>query len=403
VVAAGKAAAAMAAALEQVAGDRIAGGVAVTKDGHGLPLERIALLEAAHPVPDARCERAAREVLAVARRAEPSSWLVVLLSGGASALLTAPLPGLAQEDLRRTTRALLLAGAPIRELNTVRKHLTAVSGGRLALATPAARVLVLALSDVLGDAEDVIGSGPCAADPTRFADAVDVLVGRGLLAQLPEAVRAQLEAGARGEREESPKPGAAAFARVEFHVLASNRDALAAACAEAAALGLESRIVSGALEGEARTAGTRLGALGRASAPRRPLVLALGGETTVTVRGAGSGGRCQELALAAALALEGASGVTLLAAGSDGSDGPTDAAGAFADGGSVARGRAAGRDAAADLAANDAYGFFAAEGGLLRTGPTRTNVLDLVLIHIGSEVAPGKLLSAGGQFLSASG
>jgi len=382
VIAAGKAAAAMARAFEEAAGDRIAGGVAVTKDGHGLPLARLALREAAHPVPDARCEAAAREVLAVARGAEASAWLVVLLSGGASALLTAPLPGLGQEDLRATTHALLEAGAPIGALNAVRKHLTLLSGGRLARASGAARLLVLAISDVLGDAPDVIGSGPCAPDPTRYADALEALAARGVLARVPAAVRAHLEAGARGEREETPKPGDPAFARVGFRVLASSGDALRAACEEAVARGCAVHVVSAALEGEAREAGARLAWLARGSAPRRPTVLAAAGETTVTVRGPGSGGRCQELALAAALALEGAPGITLLAAGTDGSDGPTDAAGAFADGGSVARGRAAGRDAAADLARSDAHGFFAAEGGLLRTGPTRTNALDLVLIHV---------------------
>jgi glycerate-2-kinase len=396
VIAAGKAAAAMARALEERAGERIAGGLVVTKDGHGLPLERLALREAAHPVPDARCEAAARAVLAAARDAEPAAWLVVLLSGGASALLTAPLPGLTQEDLWRTTRALLEAGAPIEELNAVRKHLTLVSGGRLARATRAARVWVLAISDVGGDAPDVIGSGPCAPDPTRYADALEVLASRGLEGRVPAAVWEHLAAGARGEREESPKPGDPAFARVRFSVLASSADALRAACEEARARGAATCVVSPALEGEAREAGRRLAWLARGSAPEGPTLLAAAGETTVTVRGPGSGGRCQELALAAALALEGTRGIALLAAGTDGSDGPTDAAGAFADGGSVARGRAAGRDAERDLAANDAHGFFAAEGGLLRTGPTRTNARDLVLIHVAPEAARDQFLSASG-------
>jgi glycerate-2-kinase len=396
VVAAGKAAASMARAFEERAGDRIARAVAVTKDGHGLPLARFALREAAHPVPDARCEAAAREVLALARDAPPSGWLVVLLSGGASSLLTAPLPGLTQEDLRRTTRSLLGSGAAIEELNAVRKHLTEVSGGRLALASPAVRVIVLAVSDVLGDAPDVIGSGPCIADPTRYADALAILERRGLAEEVPAAVRAHLEAGARGEREESPKPGAPAFARVRFQVLASSADALAAACAEARTRGAEPVVVSAALRGEAREAGLRLARLALGCAPSVPTLLAAAGETTVTVRGSGSGGRCQELALAAALALEGTRGVALLAAGTDGSDGPTDAAGAFADGGSAARGRAAGRDPAADLARSDSHGFFLAEGGLLRTGPTRTNALDLVLVHVAPRAAPGQFLSASG-------
>jgi len=382
VVAAGKAAAAMARAFEDAADERVAGGVAVTKDGHGLPLRRIRLREAAHPVPDARCPAAGEAALAEARAADPGDWLVVLLSGGASSLLTTPLPGLDLEDLREATALLLASGAPITELNALRRHLTAVSGGRLAAATRAGRVVVLAISDVLGDAPEVIGSGPCSPDPTRYAEVWERLERRGVAARLPAAVRAHLAAGARGERDESPKPGDPAFDRVRFHLLASNRDALGAACDEARAQGLAALRVHGALAGEARVAGARLAALARACRPRGGLLLAAGGETTVTVRGPGRGGRCQELALAAALGLEGARGITLLAAGTDGSDGPTDAAGAFADPGSVARGRAAGRNAAADLEANDAYAFFAAEGGLLRTGPTLTNALDLVLVAI---------------------
>jgi len=382
VVAAGKAAAAMARALEEVAGARIAGGLAVTKDGHELPVERLALRSAAHPVPDARSAAAGAAALAAAAAAGPDDWLLVLLSGGASALLSAPLPGLSLPDVRRTTEALLTAGAPIEELNAVRKHLTAVSGGRLARATRAARVVVLALSDVLGDDPAVIASGPCSADPTRFADALAVLDRRGARARVPGAVVAHLEAGARGEREESAKPGDPALARVAYRVLASSRDALAAACEAARAEGVRTVVASAALRGEARVAGARLAALARAVLADAPVLVASAGETTVTVRGPGRGGRCQELALAAALGLEGCEGTTLLAAGTDGSDGPTDAAGAFADGETVRRARARGLDAADALARNDAYAFFASEGGLVRTGPTRTNALDLALLLV---------------------
>jgi glycerate 2-kinase len=381
VIAAGKAAAAMAVAFEARAGDRIAGGVAITKDGHGTPAPALHLREAGHPVPDARSAAAGEAALAVAESAAPDEWLVVLLSGGASALLATPLPGLAEGDVRRTTELLLASGAPIGELNAVRKHLTAAWGGRLAAATRAARVVVLAISDVLGDPPDAIGSGPCSPDPTRYADALAILAARGVAEDVPAAVREHLAAGARGERAETPKPGDPAFARVRYAVLASNRDAIAAAVGEARARGVAASVVTDALRGEARDAGRRLAALARAASPTAETLLVAGGETTVTVRGSGRGGRSQELALAAALALDGGAGVTLLAAGTDGSDGPTDAAGAFADGGTVARGRAAGRDAGAALAANDAHGFFAAEGGLFVTGPTRTNALDLVLVH----------------------
>jgi len=439
-LAVGKAAVAMAAAFEAVAGEDLAWGLAITKDGHGPqggrgagPLRRFGLREAAHPVPDPRGEAAAREVLErVAREPAPDA-LVVLLSGGASALWACPLPGLALEDVAAATGALLAGGAPIEELNAVRKHLCELAGGRLAAAARARRLHVLVISDVLGDRLDVVASGPCAPDPTTYADALEILARRAP-ARVGEApplarARAHLEAGARGERPESPGPGHPALAggRVRHAVLASNATALDAAARAARRAGYAPRIATRALRGEARVAGRRLAALGRAVAagmeegadlaeaphgtgsagvgPAAPRVreavcLLAGGETTVTVRGDGRGGRSQELALAAALALaegpdpgrpagsgrgagsDSAARVGLLAAGTDGTDGPTDAAGAFADAGSVDRGRRRGVDARDALARNDAYTFFAAEDGLLRTGPTGTNVMDLVLVGV---------------------
>ena len=383
VIAAGKAAPAMAAAFEQAAESLVLRGLVVTKDGHARPLGRLASREAGHPLPDERSAAAGRAALACAAEVDADETLVVLLSGGASALLTTPLPGLALDELRATTALLLASGAEIGELNCVRKHLTAVSGGRLAAATRAARVLVLVISDVLGDDPGTIASGPCAPDATTYADALAVLERRALLASVPAAVRAHLEQGAQGGRVESVKPGDPAFARVTSVLLASNRDALLAGSADASARGLDARIVTDHMRGEARELGARLAALARATDPKaRPQLLLAGGEPTVTVRGPGRGGRAQELALAAALVLAEDPRVTLLAAGTDGSDGPTDAAGAFADGGTVARGAAAGVDARSCLDANDAHGFFAREGGCLRTGPTGTNVMDLVLVRI---------------------
>ena len=392
VAAAGKAAAAMAAGLEAAAGPRIAAGIAVTKDGHGAGPARCRVLEAGHPVPDARGEAAARELLALAAATRPDDVLVVLLSGGASALLACPLPGLSLAELADATRVLLACGAEIAELNAVRKHLVELAGGRLACAARAGRIEVLVVSDVLGDRLDVIGSGPCAPDPTTFADALAAIDRHGARAALPAGVRAHLEAGARGERRESPKPGDAAFARVRSTLIASLRDALAAARAAAAARGLRPVLVGDALQGEAREVGRRFAALARAVRREQPTCLLAGGETTVTLRGAGRGGRSQELALAAALELAGVQDVALLAAGTDGSDGPTDAAGAFADGGTAARGAAVGADAQAALAGNASYDFFAAEGGLLRTGPTRTNVMDLVLLRLGAARAGSNAL-----------
>ncbi len=381
-LAVGKAAAAMAAAFEEKAGPRIAGGLAITKDGHGLPLQRIALRETAHPVPDARCERAAREALALIESTPPTDVLVVLLSGGASSLLACPHGSLDLADLAATTAALLEAGADIEELNTVRKHLSAVAGGRLAARATAQRIELLAISDVPGDRPDLIGSGPFSGDPTRFADALEVLAGRGLLTRIPRRVRDHLESGARGEVAETPKPGEAGLARVHVTLLATNRMAVEAARDAAERQGLPTRVLSDPLAGEAREAGARLAALANAARVAAPLCLIAGGETTVTVRGAGRGGRSQEVALAAAIALDAAEPTAVLAAGTDGSDGPTDAAGAFADEATLARGRAAGLDARAALAQNDAYAFFAAEGGLFVTGPTHTNVMDLALLRV---------------------
>lgn len=379
-LAVGKAAAALAAACEARLGDSLDFGLAVTKDGHGLPLERFELREAGHPLPDARSPEAARALLERAGR--PVDLLLVLISGGASALCTCPLPGLALEPVVATTRALLDGGASIDQLNTVRKHMLEWTGGRLARAAVAPRVRGLVVSDVPGDRLDVIASGPLAPDPTTYRDALDAAASSCGTDALALEVRAYLEAGLRGERPESAKPGEACFAAVRQRVLAGNGTALAAAAAEARREGFEVEIVDRELSGEAREAGARLARRALGAARPAPRLWLAGGETTVRVRGDGKGGRCQELALAAALEWDGHSGVSLLAAGTDGTDGPTDAAGAFVDAGSVARGRLHGVDAADALSRNDSYTFFAAEGGLLRTGPTRTNVMDLVLLAV---------------------
>ncbi len=382
-LAAGKAAAAMAHEFERVAGDRIARGLAVSKDGYALPLVRFESVLAGHPLPDERSASAAARALALVAEARNEDVVVLLLSGGASALLSAPLVGLSVADLRATNDLLLRAGADIAGVNAVRKHLTRVSGGRLAAASAAGRIEVLAICDVPGDDAGVFASGPCAPDASRYADAIAVLQRCGAWQDAPPGVRAHLEAGARGERAESCKPGAPELAAVHHTWVANLARALGAAEAAARARGLRCQRIPEELSGEAREVGARLAAHALALSAREPQLLVVGGETTVQVgAGQGRGGRCQELALAAAIALAGTPGVTLLASGTDGSDGPTDAAGAFADGESVERARRAGRDAAADLATHDSYGFFSAEGGLFRTGPTGTNVADIVLIAV---------------------
>jgi glycerate-2-kinase len=381
-LAAGKAAGAMASALEERAGDLVVSGLCVTKAGHGCALQRFALREAGHPSSDAASAAAALEAIELVRGAPPTDVLLVLLSGGTSALLACPAEGLELDDVARTADLLMRAGAGIVELNVVRKHLTRLFGGRLAELASGRRVEVLALSDVEGDRLDVIGSGPCAPDPSTFADAIAVLHDRGLGTSVPSRVRAHLEAGVRGELPETPKPGDPIFDRVRATVLASNEDARRAALEEAARRGLRAIDLGEVLREEAREVGGRLGALLHTLSPSHATCVVAGGETTVTVRGEGRGGRSQELALAAALTLRGGTRATLLAAGTDGTDGPTDAAGAFADGATVSRGARVGRDALAHLDRNDAYAFFDAEGGLLRTGPTGTNVRDLSLALI---------------------
>ena len=381
-LAVGKAAAPMALALEQVAGERIAGALAIAPDGHGASLERFQLREVAHPVPDERCERAARETLALLARAGSEDVFVLLLSGGASSLLACPAPGLLMRDFAITTAALLEGGADIGSLNTVRKHLSAVSGGRLARIAACSRVEVLAISDVSGDRFDVIGSGPMSADPTTFDDARDVLHNFELDSEVSARVLAHLEAGSRGQVEETPKPGDPIFGRVHETLLATNHTARAAALAAASRFGLRGVDVGEVLRGEARTMGARVARLALAVRSSEPVCLVAGGETTVTVRGRGRGGRSQELALGAAQVLSGCEEVSLLAAGTDGTDGPTDAAGAYADGRTLARARVRGLDPRAALDDNDAYTFFRDEGGLFVTGPTRTNVMDLVVAKV---------------------
>ncbi|HXK22217.1 MAG TPA: DUF4147 domain-containing protein [Myxococcota bacterium] len=382
VLAAGKAAPRMARALEEIAGDEIAAGLVVARDAVSTPL-RLPVRLGGHPIPDARSAAAGGEALRLCESTAADDVLLVLLSGGASSLLATPAGALGVDDLARTHEALLASGAPIDEVNAVRKHVSLAAGGRLAQHARSLRIEVFAISDVLGDRLDVIGSGPCCADPTRYADALDVLARRGLRERVPAPVIRHLEAGARGEYAETPKPGDAALARARHTILASNRTALDAAAQAARRSGARPIRVTSRLAGEASLAGRRLAALARALRADSPQCLLAGGETTVRLRGGGRGGRSQELALAAALELAGAREVALLAAGTDGSDGPTDAAGAFADGGSVARGAEHGVDARAALARNDAYRFFDAEGGLLRTGPTGTNVMDLVLVLAG--------------------
>ena len=380
VLAVGKAAGTMARALEAVVGDRIAAGLVVVPDGLAVDLEHMTLRETAHPIPDERCERAGRMAIDLVAGARPDDVLLAMISGGASSLVSCPVDAVTLSDLANTTQRLLQGGAAIGELNAVRKHLSRLAGGRLAAHATSRRIEVLAISDVPGDRLDVIGSGPLVADPTTYRDALDAVSRIG--GAFPERVLAHLEAGVRGEFDDTPSPGAAVFDRVRSTLLASNVTAIEAACLAAEKRGMRALALPACLGGEARIAGRRLAALGTSMVSSGPVCAIAGGETAVVVRGAGRGGRNQELALAAAVELAGNRKVALLAAGTDGIDGPTDAAGAYADGGTVARGSELGVDAHAALADNDSHGFFDREGGILRTGPTGTNVMDLAFLYV---------------------
>ena len=374
----GKASGAMAAAVERTLGRRITEGLVVVKDGYTVPTARVILREAGHPVPDARGQAAAEEIVRRVRSAGADDAVLFLVSGGGSALTPAPVRPITLAEKQETTRLLLGAGATINELNAVRKHLSLFKGGQLARAAAPATLISLILSDVIGDPLDVIASGPTAPDPTTFADALAVLERRGVGYLVPNAVRARLEAGARGEVEETPKPGDPAFERVTNVVIGNNALVVDAAAAEARRLGYRAEVLTRSLQGEAREVALELVARARALPPRSCLIA--GGETTVTVRGRGRGGRCQEFALAAALQLRRDDRVIVLAAGTDGTDGPTDAAGGIADAETVARGECAGQAARRALDDNDAYTFLSAAGDLIVSGPTNTNLLDLYLL-----------------------
>ena len=374
----GKASAAMAAAAAEALGDRISGGFVVVKDGCAVPVPGVEIAEAGHPVPDARGLAASARLLELARGAGKEDLVLFLVSGGGSALTPAPVPPVTLAEKQEVTRLLLACGATIGELNAVRKHLSRFKGGQLAGAASPASVLTLALSDVIGDPLDVIASGPTAPDPTTFADARDVLARRGLVGHVPASVAARLEAGLRGEIEETPKPGDRLFDRVTNVVIGNNALIADAAVAAASRLGYRTHLVTRELQGEAREVARELVAHARGLEP--PACLIAAGETTVTVKGKGRGGRCQEFALAASLELVPADRVTVLAAGTDGNDGPTDAAGAIVDADTVARGTHAGGDARRAMEDNDAYRFLTASGDLIVSGPTRTNLLDLYLV-----------------------
>lgn len=416
-IAVGKAAAPMAAAASQVLGPLLTNGIVVTKYGHvavgqarGLRRPRrppppffdagaprllgayeksITVIETGHPIPDQQGLIASRQIRELLKELNARDLLIVLISGGASALLPAPVEPVTLAGKQQTTDLLLRAGANIAELNAVRKHLSALKGGNLAALAYPATTIGLLLSDVIGDHLDVIGSGPTAPDPSTFSDAIAVIQKYKLARRIPKAVRTRLEDGAAGNLPETPKQDDPLFRNVHNVVVGSNRLSLEAAARKGKALGYRTLILSSTMQGEAREVArvhaqilheTHLSG----HPVRLPACILSGGETTVTVSGSGKGGRNQEFSLAAAIEIAGLSNSLVLSAGTDGTDGPTDAAGAIATGDTLKRAAALGLDACIHLRTNDAYPFFDALGDLIRTGPTGTNVMDIHLLLAGS-------------------
>jgi len=374
---AGKAAAHLAKALEARLGDRSYSGRIIVKYGHGLPLERIVVEEGAHPLPDEAGLKATERMLADLDDTQKEDRIVFLLTGGASALLVAPADGVTLDDKIGVTELLLRSGATIQEINAVRKHLSAVKGGRLLQRMAPARVLTILVSDVIGDELAAIGSGPTALDPTTFADALAVLERYGALGRASDNVVRHLRAGAAGDIAETPKPGDAVLDDVDYRLIASNRTSLEAAAAKARALGLETEVFAEDMVGDVHERAQRFAEA--LASRRRPGALLAGGELTLEVTGNGLGGRNQEFAAVAARELSGCEGVMVLSAGTDGTDGPTDAAGAFADGSTWSSAKERGLDPDALLANNDTYHLFDPLDALFKTGPTGTNVNDLVI------------------------
>ncbi|MGB7479665.1 MAG: glycerate kinase [Burkholderiaceae bacterium] len=374
VIGAGKGAAAMAKTVEDHWPGQLSG-LVVTRYGHGADCRRIEVVEAAHPVPDEAGQRAAARMLQMVAGLSEQDLVLCLVSGGGSSLLALPAPGITLEQKQAVNRALLKSGATIFEMNCVRKHLSAIKGGRLALACAPARVVTLLISDIPGDDPAIVASGPTLPDPTTCEQALAIL--RKYRIEVPDNVRAHLESG----RGETPKPDEEIFRRNTHHIIATARQALLAAAERARATGITPYILSDEIEGEARDIGLMHAALARQVARHgapfpRPCVLLSGGETTVTVRGGGRGGRNAEFLLSVALALQGCAGVHAIACDTDGIDGSEDNAGALLAPDSLARAEALGLKPRALLDDNDGYGFFAALDDLVVSGPTRTNVND---------------------------
>ena len=386
-VGAGKASASMAQAVEEIFGERITKGMITTKYGHLLPLKRTELIEAGHPVPDEKGFKGAQKIQSLLKESGPGDLVIFLLSGGASALLPFPANEITLEEKQEITQLLLDCGAGIKEMNTVRKHISQIKGGWLTRWAYPSTVLSFILSDVVGDQLDTIGSGPTVPDPSTFEDALTILKKYDLLKEVSLSIQEYLLSGKEGKVQETPKPGDSAFERMYNVLIGSNIVALKAAAKEASRLGFNTLILSSSIVGETREAARFHSAIAKevilsGNPIPRPACIISGGETTVTVKGYGLGGRNQEFALAGALEISGPEKVVILSGGTDGTDGPTDASGALADHTTIDRARLMGLDAKAHLENNDAYPFLQSLGDLLITGPTHTNVMDVRIVLV---------------------
>lgn len=387
VIGMGKAAASMALAVEDILGERLTAGIINVKYGHTAPLRIVRTNEAGHPVPDAPGLKGTEEIVRLLGGTGEKDLVICLISGGGSALLPLPAEGLTLDYKQSLTKTLLESGAPIHEINVLRKHLSRVKGGRLARLAYPSTVISLILSDVIGDDLDSIASGPTVPDKSTFEECRSIVKKYGLGKKLHREVLKYIEMGIRGEIEETPKPGDPAFDRMQNVIVASNIIAATAAKEKASELGYKSLMLSTFIHGETIEAAKLHAAIAREIVSSgnpigKPACIISGGETTVTIKGKGEGGRNQEFSLASAIYIEGLENVLILSGGTDGTDGPTDAAGALADGTTMERARKLGLNAPEHLSENDSYNFFKPLGDLLMTGPTNTNVMDLRIILV---------------------
>lgn len=387
VIGGGKAGGSMAKATEEILDDRLTVGVINTKYGYLAETEIVRINEAGHPIPDAAGVQGAKEMASLAARASDGDLVICLISGGGSALMTLPVEGITLADIEVLTASLLRCGATINEINAIRKHLSQIKGGNLSRLAYPAEVVSLILSDVVGNPLDVIASGPTVPDSSSYAQAYNVIERYGILHEVPASIVQHLRTGKEGIVPETPREDDEAFAKTYNLIIASNEVAAQAAMAKAQEIGFNTALLSTFVEGEAREVAHVFSAIAKEIAHSghpvsRPACVVAGGETTVTIRGEGKGGRNQELTLAAAVQIDGLDEATIIALATDGTDGPTDAAGAIADGYTLVRAREKDLSASDYLANNDSYHFFEALGDLIITGPTNTNVNDLTFVFV---------------------